>query len=72
MSTLIEELKKEREKNAELQQDKLKRTKKDMKKEEEELEEEINKLKQKRKEESKALTMNYEQFKLFLNIQNVI
>lgn len=65
MSTLIEELKKEREKNAELQQDKLKRTKKDIKKDEEELEEEINKLKEKRKEESKALTMSYEQFKLF-------
>jgi len=65
MSTLIEVLKKEKEKNAELQQDKLKRTKKDIKKDEEELEEEINKLKEKRKEESKALTMSYEQFKLF-------
>ena len=65
ISTLIEELKKEKEKNAELQQDKLKRTKKDIKKDGEELEEEINKLKEKRKEESKALTMSYEQFKLF-------
>ena len=64
MSTVIEEFKKEKEKNAE-QQDKLKKTKKDIKKEEEELEEEINKLKEKRKEECKALTMSYEQFKLF-------
>ena len=64
MSTVIEEFKKEREKNNE-QQDKLKKTKKDMKKEEEELEEEINKLKEKRKEECKTLTMSYEQFKLF-------
>ena len=42
MSTVIEEFKKEKEKNAE-QQDKLKKTKKDIKKEEEEWEEEINK-----------------------------
>ena len=66
MSTVIDEYKKEKEKNAELQQqDKLKRTKKDIKKEEEELEEEINKLKEKRKEECKGLSMSYEQFKLF-------
>ena len=64
MSTIIEEFKKEKEKNAE-QQDKLKKTKKDIKKDEEEIEEEINKLKEKRKEECKALTMSYEQFKLF-------
>ena len=64
MSTVIEEFKKEKEKNAE-QQDKLKKTKKDMKKEEEEWEEEINKLKEKRKEECKSLTMSYDQFKLF-------
>ena len=64
MSTVIEEYKKEKEKNAE-QQDKLKKTKKDLKKEEEELEDEINKLREKRKEECKALTMSYEKFKLF-------
>ena len=64
MSTVIEEFKKEKIKNAE-QQDKLKKTKKDIKKEDDGMEEEINKLKEKRKEECKALTMSYEQFKRF-------
>ena len=68
MSTIIEEFKKEREKNIELEKEKsnTKKAKKDLKKEEEEeLEQEINKLKEQRKEECKKLTMSYEQFKLF-------
>ena len=68
MSTIIEEFKKEREKNIELEKEKsnTKKGKKDLKKEEdEELEQEINKLKEQRKEECKKLTMSYEQFKLF-------
>ena len=68
MSTIIEEFKKEREKNIELEKEKssTKKAKKDLKKEEEEeLEQEINKLKEQRNEECKKLTMSYEQFKLF-------
>ena len=68
MSTIIEDYKKEREKNIELEKEKssTKKGKKDLKKEEEEeLEQEINKLKEQRKEECKNLSMSYEQFKLF-------
>ena len=67
MSTVIEEFKKEREKNLELEKEKSNvKKKKDLKKEEEEeLEQEINKLKEQRKEECKKLTMSYDQFKLF-------
>ena len=67
MSIVIDEFKKNKEKIFEQEREKsnIKKTKKELKKEEEELEEEINKLKQKRKEESKTLTMNFEQFKLF-------
>ena len=68
MSTIIEEYKKEREKNLELEREKsnTKKTKKELKKEEEEeLENEIKKLKEQRKEECKKLKMSYEQFKLF-------
>ena len=65
MSTIIEEYKKEREKNLELEREKsnTKKTKKELKKEEEEeLENEIKKLKEQRKEECKKLKMSYEQF----------
>ena len=67
MSTIIEEFKKEREKNMEQEKEKSNvKKKKDLKKEEEEeLEQEINKLKEQRKEECKKLTMSYEQFKRF-------
>ena len=67
MSTIIEEYKKEREKNMEQEKEKSNvKKKKDLKKEEEEeLEQEINKLKEQRKEECKKLTMSYEQFKRF-------
>ena len=67
MSTIIEEFKKEREKNMEQEKEKSNVKKmKDLKKvEEEELEQEINKLKEQRKEECKKLTMSYEQFKRF-------
>ena len=67
MSTIIEEFKKEREKNMEQEKEKSNaKKKKDLKKEEEEeLEQEINKLKEQRKEECKKLTMSYDQFKLF-------
>ena len=68
MSTIIEEYKKEREKNMELEKEKssTKKTKKELKKEEEEeMEQEIKKFKEQRKEECKNLKMSYEQFKLF-------
>ena len=67
MSTIIEQFKKEREKNMEQEKEKSNvKKKKDLKKEEEEeLEQEINKLKEQRKEECKKLTMSYEQFKRF-------
>ena len=68
MSTIIEELKKEKEKMVELEKEKsnTKKTKKELKKEEEEeLGQNVNKLKEQRKEECKKLTMSYEQFKLF-------
>ena len=68
ISSIVEELKKEREKMNELEKEKsnTKKSKKEMKKEEEEeLEQQINKIKEQRKEECKKLTMNYEQFKRF-------
>jgi hypothetical protein len=73
MSTIIEEYKKEREKNLELEREKssTKKTKKELKKEEEEeLENEIKKLKEQRKEECKKLKMSMNNLNYFLSIQN--